>query len=55
MHHRFSLPMKLKIFLAPLWIAFVFEKINKTLQNGFFSHENSLYRKSGAITINSCI
>ena len=35
---------------------FVVEEVkNKTLQNGFFSHENALYRKGGAIIINSCI
>ena len=38
--HRLSLPMKWKIFLVPLRVVFVFEKIkNKILQNGFFLME----------------
>ena len=36
-HHRLFLPTKWKIFLVPLWVVFVFEKIkNKALQNGLF-------------------
>ena len=51
-HHRLSLSTKWKIFPVPLWTVFAFEKIkNNILQNGFFSHENALYRKSGAITV----
>ena len=46
--------MKWKNFLVPLWAVFVFKKIkNKALQNGFFSQENAVYRKGGAIIINS--
>ena len=45
-HHSLLLPMKWKIFLVPLWVLFVFEKIkNKTLQNGFFSWNCSISKK----------
>ena len=48
---------KMEIFSSSVMgCFFVVEKIkNKALQNGFFSHENALYRKGGAVIINSCI
>ena len=55
-HHKLFLPTKWTNFLVSLWVVFVFEKIKKkTLQYCFFSNENTLFWKSGAIAINSCI
>ena len=42
--------------MGSLFFCVFFEKNkNNALQNGFFSHENALYRKGGAVIINSCI
>ena len=54
--HRLSLQTKWEMFLVPLWVVFVLEKIkNKVCRMAFFSWENLPYRTGGAIITNSFI